>query len=132
MTRLPMTTLTLSLLLTAGAVAAGGLEPLLTPYRAAGAGAPDPARGENLWIKTFATEGEQRACTSCHGTDQRRPGRQANTGKEIAPMSPAVNPERLRDPAKVEKWFTRNCKWTLGRECTPQEKSDFLGYLAAQ
>ena len=30
------------------------------------------------------------------------------------------------DPEHIEKWFTRNCKWTLGRECTPQEKGDFL------
>lgn len=44
-------------------------------------------------------------------------------------MSPAVNPKRLSDPKKIEKWFLRNCKWTLGRECTPQEKGDYLTYL---
>ncbi|MEA3244387.1 MAG: DUF1924 domain-containing protein, partial [Pseudomonadota bacterium] len=33
------------------------------------------------------------------------------------------------DGKKIEKWFKRNCKWTLGRECTAQEKADFLAYI---
>jgi len=41
-------------------------------------------------------------------------------------MSPSVNPDRLTDSKKVNKWFKRNCKWTLGRECTAQEKSNFF------
>ena len=41
-------------------------------------------------------------------------------------MAVSVNPKRLSDPAKVEKWFGRNCRWTLGRDCTPQEKADFV------
>jgi hypothetical protein len=41
-------------------------------------------------------------------------------------MAPSANPERLADKAKIEKWLARNCKWTLGRACTPQEKGDVL------
>ncbi|HCS12500.1 MAG TPA: hypothetical protein DIW28_01710, partial [Zetaproteobacteria bacterium] len=44
--------------------------------------------------------------------------------KRIEPMAPSVNPERLTDPAKIEKWFGRNCEWTIGRDCTAQEKAD--------
>lgn len=44
-------------------------------------------------------------------------------------MKPAVNPERLVDAKKIEKWFLRNCKWTFGRECTAQEKGDFLTFI---
>ena len=68
-------------------------------------------------------EGE-RSCTTCHGTDQAKPGRHQRTGKVIESMAPSVNPQRLTDVAKIEKWFVRNCKWTLGRECSAQEKGD--------
>ncbi len=44
-------------------------------------------------------------------------------------MSPSAYPERLTDSKKVNKWFKRNCKWTYGRECTAQEKSNFLVYI---
>jgi len=50
----------------------------------------------------------------------------------IDPMALSVNPERYTDPDKIEKWFLRNCKWTLGRECTAQEKGDVLTYLGSQ
>jgi hypothetical protein len=43
-----------------------------------------------------------------------------------------VNPQRLTDPAKIEKWLTRNCRWTLGRECTAGEKADFIAYIKTQ
>jgi len=31
----------------------------------------------------------------------------------------------------VAKWFRRNCKTVLGRECTAQEKGDILTYLSS-
>jgi hypothetical protein len=69
---------------------------------------------------------------TCHGRDLTQPGRQANTGKVIEPLAPSVNPQRLTDPAKIEKWLTRNCRWTLGRECTANEKADFIAYIKTQ
>jgi hypothetical protein len=47
----------------------------------------------------------------------------------IKPMAPSVNPGRYQDGKKIEKWFLRNCKWTFGRECTVQEKTDTLSWL---
>ncbi len=47
-------------------------------------------------------------------------------------MAVSVNATRLSDPKKVEKWFLRNCKWTFGRECTPQEKGDFIDYMTSR
>ncbi|MBV5273127.1 MAG: DUF1924 domain-containing protein, partial [Lamprocystis purpurea] len=73
--------------------------------------------------------GEQRSCVTCHGTDLTKPGKHATTGKPIEPLAVSANSERLTDPAKVEKWFGRNCRWTLGRDCTPQEKGDFVRYI---
>jgi hypothetical protein len=47
-----------------------------------------------------------------------------------APRPPAPNPQRYTAAAKVEKWFRRNCHDVLQRECTPQEKGDFIAWLS--
>ena len=48
------------------------------------------------------------------------------------PMAPCVNPKRLTERRQAEKWFKRNCKRTLGRACTAQEKGDLLSFLRNQ
>jgi len=68
-------------------------------------------------------------CATCHTSDPRRPGRHAATGKDIAPLAPAANPERFTTASTVEKWFRRNCNDVLGRACTPLEKGDVLAWL---
>jgi hypothetical protein len=45
-------------------------------------------------------------------------------------MAVSVTPTRYLDPAKVEKWFRRNCNEVLGRACSPQEKGDWLTYMS--
>lgn len=100
---------------------------LLAGYRSQGAAEFDAARGAQQWQQKNG--GEARSCATCHTADLRAPGKHATTGKPIEAMAPAVNPQRLQDPAKVEKWFLRNCKWTFGRECTAQEKGDFLSFI---
>jgi len=88
-------------------------------------------RGDALWHKKNTGEdGKERDCTVCHGDDLKKPGKHIKTGKVIDPMAPSVNKDRYTDLEKVEKWFTRNCKWTYGRECTNQEKVDLLKYLS--
>ncbi len=69
------------------------------------------------------------SCASCHGTPPTGPGRHANTGKPLKPLAPAFNPETFTDAARVEKWFRRNCKDVLSRECSAVEKADVLAYL---
>lgn len=101
---------------------------LLQDYTRQGAGTADAAQGQQLWQKTFTQKGE-RSCVTCHSKDLTKNGKHVKTRKLIKPMSPSVNPERLSDIKKVNKWFKRNCKWTLGRECTAQEKSDLLVYI---
>jgi len=85
--------------------------------------------GKELWQQEVQMEGEARSCTSCHGTDLTQTGHHASTKKPIKPMAKSVSPQRYEDPKKVAKWFKRNCKWTWGRECTPQEQDDILAYL---
>lgn len=73
--------------------------------------------------------GDTWSCATCHGTPPVGQGKHATTGKSIEPLAPAFNPKRLTDAAKVEKWFRRNCKDVLNRECSAAEKADVLAYL---
>jgi hypothetical protein len=101
---------------------------LLKQYEKQGGARFTASAAEALWARPFKDEksGESRRCSQCHSEDLRRPGKHATTGKVIEPLAPSANPKRLTDPEHIEKWFLRNCKWTMGRECTPQEKGDFL------
>jgi hypothetical protein len=112
----------------------GAVEQLLADYRGAGASAFDAQNGKAMWTRSYgvSAEGKERRCSTCHNEDLRRPGKHVKTGKKIDPLAPSVNAERLTDVAEIEKWFKRNCEWTLGRECNAQEKGDVLAYLRNQ
>ncbi len=69
------------------------------------------------------------SCATCHTTQPLNLGSHATTGKSIEPLAPSANSARFTDTAKVEKWFRRNCKDVLGRECSVTEKGDVLAYL---
>lgn len=73
-------------------------------------------------------KGETVSCATCHTVDPTKQGK-TRVGKSIEPMAPSVNKERFTDPAHVEKWFKRNCKDVYDRECSLQEKGDFMAYL---
>lgn len=73
--------------------------------------------------------GGELSCSSCHGTPPTTQGQHASTGKRIAPLAPAFNPKTFTDTAQVDKWFRRNCKDVLSRECSAVEKADVLAYL---
>ena len=104
------------------------IEERLAQYRAQGAGEFVVSQGKVLWY----LDNEGRSCTQCHGDAPDRVGKHRKTGKRIEPMALSANPERFSNANKVEKWFLRNCKWTMGRVCTPQEKGDVLVWLKAQ
>jgi len=116
-------------------ILANPLNELFDSYQQAGIITPKSEQGKLLWNKTFITEkskGKQRSCNSCHGSDVRQSGEHIRTGKLIEPMSKKTNSKRFNDVKKVKKWFKRNCKWTLGRECTAQEQANILTYLTTQ
>lgn len=95
--------------------------------RAAGdSGTFDAARGQRFFT---TTHGGDWSCASCHTANPRQNGRHQVTGKTIAPMAPAANAERFTRADKVEKWFKRNCRDVLERECTAQEKGDVMAWL---
>lgn len=117
-----------------GAAGANVVDDLLKGYQKNGAAAFSAKEAEAMWTKPHldTKTGETRRCSTCHTEDLRKRGKHATTGKSIDPLAPSVNPERLTDPEKIEKWLGRNCKWTLGRECTPQEKGNFLVMIRAR
>lgn len=91
---------------------------------------PSAKRGAAFFRQRFAHNEKMPACTSCHTDSPLNAGQHAVTGKSIRPLAVAANGERFSDPAKVEKWFGRNCKEVVGRACTPGEKADFVAYMS--
>ena len=134
---IPAILASLAILLSAAAQA-GVREDQLTQYASA-AKAETPGfagfsaeRGKWLHTQTFTGgKPDTPSCTSCHGKDPRGTGK-TPAGKSIDAMAASVTPTRYTDPAKVEKWFKRNCTEVLGRVCTPQEKGDWLTFMLGQ
>jgi len=109
-------------------VQAGVIDQKLDQYRTQGVASFSTEAGQALWI----SDNKGRSCTQCHTENPASAGKHAKTGKAIRPMAPSVNPKRFTDSDKIDKWFLRNCKWTLKRECTAQEKGDFLVWIREQ
>lgn len=84
------------------------------------------ARGEQFFKDRH---GNDWSCSSCHTENPAGSGKHAKTNKVIQPLAPNVNTERFSNPAKVAKWFKRNCNDVLSRACTEQEKGDVLAWL---
>lgn len=98
----------------------------LARWEQAAGKAGNAAKGQAFFTQRH---GGEWSCASCHGQPPVAQGKHAATGKVIAPLAPAYNPERLTDSAKVDKWLRRNCKDVLARECSALEKADVLAYL---
>ena len=107
--------------------------------------AADAAAGKALYETKHAGNKYAKAagisssgCISCHG-NPKGDTKHIKTGKMSGPMAvsagwkdPKTGMVRYADPKKVAKWFKRNCKGVLGRECTQAEKDNFLAYMATQ
>jgi cytochrome c peroxidase len=93
----------------------------------AAAGKPGSAAQGQAFFNS--KQGGQWSCASCHGTQPTADGMHASTGKAIKPLAPAFNPQVFTDSARVDKWFRRNCKDVLSRECSAAEKADVMAYL---
>jgi hypothetical protein len=129
-------------LVLACALALGGSLALMTQARAAaadttpaqqlarfGAEAGAPGQAERGRIFFTSRHAGEWACASCHGNPPTAAGKHASTGKPIDAMAPAANAHVFTDSARVDKWFRRNCKDVLQRECSAAEKADVLAYL---
>jgi len=113
---------------------AAPIDTLLNDYSEISTAPFSAERGQQLWMQEFPhTESNTvRSCAACHTNELFREGKHIRTKKIIDPLAPSVNSTRLTDVKKVKKWLKRNCKWTLGRECTAQEKGDFITFIQAK
>lgn len=121
----PQASFLFAFLLTSNTAFAASPQELLTAYEAKSAKAV-PARGEQFFN---AKHGKEWSCASCHDSPPNHDTKHIVTGKVIQALSPVRNSARFSDPAKVEKWFKRNCNDVLGCECEAQEKADVLSWL---
>jgi Domain of unknown function (DUF1924) len=135
---LALTAVLIALSTLAAFAAVGPGQQAVLDHYAAAAKASDPGfagfsadRGRAFFLATNYVNALAPSCSTCHTTDPRQVG-QTTAGKSIAPMAVSVTPDRFTDLAKVEKWFGRNCRTVLGRECTDREKGDYITYLANQ
>jgi hypothetical protein len=91
---------------------------------------PSAERGQGLFTRKWGVSQTMPSCATCHSDQPAAEGKHVVTSKRIAPLSPAVNPERFASSAKVEKWFRRNCQEVVGRECSAAEKADFIQFVS--
>ena len=93
---------------------------------------PSAERGRNFYLEQRKVTDQMANCAACHGDDPRQPGKHIVTGKTIEPLAPINGSKRFTDLARSDKWFGRNCKEVIGRECSPSEKADLLRFLIAK
>ncbi len=98
---------------------------LLQSYEAT-SGKASVTRGEQFFNNKH---GRDWSCASCHTATPNKTTEHIVTGKSIEALAPSANAKRFTDQAKSEKWFKRNCKDVLARECSAQEKADVIAWL---
>ena len=98
---------------------------MLQTYEAA-SGKASVQRGEQFFT---SKHGKEWSCASCHTATPNKVTQHILTAKSIEPLAPSANAKRFTDLAKSEKWFKRNCKDVLSRECSAQEKADVIAWL---
>ncbi len=97
------------------------------------AGQPVPAfsaqAGREFYLRRRSYQSHEYRCANCHTDNPTNEGRHIETKQAIKPLAPAANPERFTDIKKVEKNLTKHCVDLYHRDCSAQEKGDFLTYL---
>ena len=85
--------------------------------------------GRAFYTKKVIVDGKDLSCSACHTDNPANVGKHNVTGKAIKPMAPSVNPKRFADVNKSEKGFSKHCNDLYGKNCSPQDKGDFVTYL---
>lgn len=90
----------------------------------------DAKKGEEIFTsKHIGKKGKEISCVSCHTANLQDIGKNFFTNKEIKPLSPKANPQRLTKIKEMEKWLRRNFNDVYKREGTALEKGDVITYI---
>lgn len=92
---------------------------------------PTAEAGRAFYTKEITLHGANGkiSCSACHTDNPANQGEDVNTKKKIKSMAPAIEPKRFTDIDKVEKNFEKHCQDIIKRDCTAQEKADYITYL---
>lgn len=85
--------------------------------------------GRAFFVKKVEVNGKDLSCSACHTDNPANTGKHNETGNAIKPLAPSANPARFSDRNKAEKGFTKHCRDLYSKDCTAQEKGDFITYL---
>ncbi len=85
--------------------------------------------GRAFFVKKVVVAGKDLSCSACHTDNPANPGKHNETGNAIKPLAPSANPDRFSDRQKAEKNFTKHCNDLYGKDCSAQDKGDFITYL---
>lgn len=85
--------------------------------------------GRAFYTKKVDVAGKDLSCSACHTDNPANTGKHNETGKAIKPMAPSVNPKRFSNIQKSAAGFTKHCKDLYGKDCSAQDKGDFITYL---
>lgn len=85
--------------------------------------------GKAFYTKKVVVDGKDLSCSACHTDDPTKVGQHNETKKAIDPMAISANPDRFSDTKKVEKNFSKHCQELYKKDCSAQDKGDFLTYL---
>ena len=87
------------------------------------------AAGRAFFTKKVIVDGKDVSCSTCHTDNPADVGKHKETGKPIKPLAPSVNPNRFSDRNKTEKNFSAHCRDLYKKDCSAQEKGDYITYL---
>lgn len=85
--------------------------------------------GRAFYIKKVFVDGEDLSCSTCHTDDPTKEGKHKDTHNVTKPVAISANPEAFSDVKKTEKAFSKYCRELYKKDCSAQEKGDFLTYL---
>lgn len=85
--------------------------------------------GRAFYMKKVIVDGKDLSCSTCHTDDPTKEGKHKDTNKPTKPVAISANPEAFSDIKKTEKEFSKHCRELYKKDCSAQDKGDFLTYL---
>jgi hypothetical protein len=87
--------------------------------------------GRAFYIKKVVVKGKNLSCSACHTDNPAKQGKHNESGRILQPLAPAANPNRFSDRSKSERAFMMHCKDLYDKDCSPQDKANFMHYLVS-